>query len=374
MRTTPNATREMKSAKERVDEKCVDLTETARAAEQKVASQAERANASELESAFTRRARRRARSKTRSIRNFQAWKRTRRRACGARELKHEKERMQNEISSLKHSVVSLEGAKASAQSKLETATMEKAALDERFNAETNARREVQDELNHTKKLLSKANQCAADEQQGGSRETPSTTPRRRGDNSTRFNARTRRRAMSWRDVDGNREHRQRRAKHPNSSAFTRGEEHARPREEELHQAMITRRHLHNTIQELKGTFASSVVFDRRPRTNARSTVRIYPSIARVNRGERLEIAPRTRRNRTISRLIESSPRVVIKGLRRGLSLVQSALDGYKVCIFTYGQTGSGKTYTMLGERAAASLIPRSMEQIFSSQALLESRV
>jgi kinesin family protein C1 len=46
-------------------------------------------------------------------------------------------------------------------------------------------------------------------------------------------------------------------------------------------------------------------------------------------------------------------------------LVQSALDGYKVCLFSYGQTGSGKTHTMLGASTGEErgIIPRAVEQV-----------
>lgn len=50
-------------------------------------------------------------------------------------------------------------------------------------------------------------------------------------------------------------------------------------------------------------------------------------------------------------------------------VVQSALDGYHVCLFSYGQTGSGKTHTMNGETACdhqRGIIPRAVTKILES--------
>lgn len=45
-------------------------------------------------------------------------------------------------------------------------------------------------------------------------------------------------------------------------------------------------------------------------------------------------------------------------------LVQSAVDGYNVCIFAYGQTGSGKTFTVYGSDRNPGLTPRAIGELF----------
>jgi hypothetical protein len=45
-------------------------------------------------------------------------------------------------------------------------------------------------------------------------------------------------------------------------------------------------------------------------------------------------------------------------------LVQSACDGYNVCIFAYGQTGSGKTFTIYGTDSDPGLTPRGISELF----------
>lgn len=45
-------------------------------------------------------------------------------------------------------------------------------------------------------------------------------------------------------------------------------------------------------------------------------------------------------------------------------LIQSAVDGYNVCVFAYGQTGSGKTFTIQGSHENPGLTPRSIAELY----------
>jgi hypothetical protein len=58
---------------------------------------------------------------------------------------------------------------------------------------------------------------------------------------------------------------------------------------------------------------------------------------------------------------DSSQQIVFEDSKR---LVQSAIDGYNVCIFAYGQTGAGKSFTMLGEPGNEGVQPRAISEIF----------
>lgn len=59
---------------------------------------------------------------------------------------------------------------------------------------------------------------------------------------------------------------------------------------------------------------------------------------------------------------EASQEQVFEDSKR---LVQSAVDGFNVCIFAYGQTGSGKTHTVIGQAGNEGIAPRAILELFS---------
>ncbi|CAN1224133.1 Kinesin-like protein KIN-14N [Linum grandiflorum] len=137
-----------------------------------------------------------------------------------------------------------------------------------------------------------------------------------------------------------------------------------------------RKKLHNTILELKGNIR---VFCRvRPSLNddilgnERKVVSYPTSLEALGRGIDLNQNGQ-KYSFSFDQVFthESSQEDVFEEISQ---LVQSALDGYKVCIFAYGQTGSGKTYTMMGKPGQPEqkgLIPRTLEQIFQTRESLK---
>ncbi|CAL1537426.1 unnamed protein product, partial [Lymnaea stagnalis] len=152
--------------------------------------------------------------------------------------------------------------------------------------------------------------------------------------------------------------------------------------ERLHET--ERRKLHNTIQELKGNIR---VFCRvRPllETEKQNLVNFmnFPDAKTIELDKLDSMLNSTRNGKASNRYEFTFDRVFqpeslqAEVFEEISQLVQSALDGYNVCIFAYGQTGSGKTFTMegsLNEESKLGMIPRTVQLIFKSCADLEIR-
>ena len=141
-----------------------------------------------------------------------------------------------------------------------------------------------------------------------------------------------------------------------------------------------RRKLHNQVQELKGNIR---VFCRvRPPLSQEPESGVadfqYPDQAEEAREisitgpeEKNSFGAVTRKNSAFSfdRVFEPAAQNA-EVFDEISQLVQSALDGYNVCIFCYGQTGSGKTYTM---SSPDGMIPRTVLQIYDCARNLEGK-
>lgn len=142
-----------------------------------------------------------------------------------------------------------------------------------------------------------------------------------------------------------------------------------------------RRILFNQVQELKGNIR--VMCRVRPvfsngADEGPSAQLTYPDVEKeskelevLGKEEKSSLGTITRKNHsfTFDRVFgpESQNQEVFEEISQ---LVQSALDGYNVCIFCYGQTGSGKTHTM---SSADGMIPRATHQIYESATNLKDK-
>lgn len=163
--------------------------------------------------------------------------------------------------------------------------------------------------------------------------------------------------------------------------------------EELFSGEMSRRALHNHIQELKGNIRvfvrvrpflpgdTNAVEDEEGGAGGDAGGALIPAIHCSPDGSSLDITPPIPRGTKDTSLLGVArkppppqrfsfdavlgPRTTQADVFNEVChLVQSALDGYNVCLFSYGQTGSGKTHTMQGGPGPeAGLIPRSIRMI-----------
>jgi kinesin family protein C1 len=149
---------------------------------------------------------------------------------------------------------------------------------------------------------------------------------------------------------------------------------------------MVRRKLHNAIQELKGNIR--VICRARPALGVEKVEEGVFGFSEFGGARTLEVSapsalsatgkPQPPKKWTFNFDRVFAPNSTQSQVFDEISgLVQSALDGYNVCIFTYGQTGSGKTYTMEGPNHPTAetrgMIPRAVQQIFEVSDYLKEK-
>lgn len=171
-----------------------------------------------------------------------------------------------------------------------------------------------------------------------------------------------------------------------SQAFADLEQRTQDAIRESHEAKIKlrteetlRRKLHNQVQELKGNIR---VYCRvRPVLDIDGTDHakiVFPDQTEDSKEvdvlgleEKNSLGKVSTKNHAFTFDRVFSPQAQNAEIFDELSqLVQSALDGYNVCIFCYGQTGSGKTHTMSSDDG---MIPRAVTQIYDTSMSLEEK-
>ncbi|QDZ24864.1 kinesin [Chloropicon primus] len=143
-------------------------------------------------------------------------------------------------------------------------------------------------------------------------------------------------------------------------------------ENKIGPVMAERRRLFNELLRAKGNIR---VFCRvRPLNSQEGRISCveFPNEDRANRQVALVPQERQQNGRSMSRKDFEFDRVFNETSSQTTvyeesvkPLVQSALDGFNVCVFAYGQTGSGKTHTMEGPENDRGVTFRAIKELFT---------
>lgn len=123
-----------------------------------------------------------------------------------------------------------------------------------------------------------------------------------------------------------------------------------------------RKKLHNQIEDMKGKIR---VFCRVRPLNKREQDMDSPECVEIQDEMQMQITTRTGAKKFNFDSVFGQESTQNEIFDESARCIQSAIDGFNVCIFAYGQTGSGKTFTIQGTPENPGLTPRVFEELYS---------